>query len=499
MTSEVLAQTAKSTHRYDRFELQPIGTALRHGSSQRTLKDLDPFTGDTLVEIPMATAQDLDEAYSSAEAAATSWANASPSARASVMRKAGEILEQRKEEVISWLIHESGSTLIKATFEWQNAQEHLFEAATLPSRAHGQILTTDVPNKESRAYRQPLGVVGVISPWNFPLVLTVRSVAPALAVGNAVVVKPASDTPVTGGLLLARVLEEAGLPKGVLSVVIGAGSEIGDYFVEHKVPKLISFTGSTEIGQRIGALATGGRYLKRVALELGGNAPFVVLDDADIDLAVKAAVVGKFLHQGQICMAINRIIVDEPLYDSFCERFIDAVRRLPYGDPSKAETAVGPVINRKQLETLVSQIATAKTEGAKLVLSGDPQGLVLPPHVFTGVTPEMSLAQEESFGPLAPIIQAHGEEDALAIANDTQYGLSAAVFTSDLERGNRFAQKIDAGMTHVNDIPVQIDVNAPFGGEKNSGLGRFGGEWAIEEFTRMHWITIQHQPRQYPF
>lgn len=484
---------------YDNFDLQPIAGKWRRGSSQKLLTDIDPFTGKTLVEIPMATVGDLDAAYSGVEAATKSWANALPSQRASVLRKAAQIFELRKDEIVSWLVRESGSTFIKASFEWQSALAVLYEAATLPSRMSGLILATDIPDKESRVYRQALGVIGVISPWNFPLHLTVRSVAPALAVGNTVVVKPASETPVTGGLLLAKVLYEAGLPEEVLSVVVGAGSEIGDYFVEHRVPKLISFTGSTEVGRRIGQLAAGGEHLKRVALELGGNSPFVVLDDADVDLAVKAAVVGKFLHQGQICMAVNRIIVDTSVYDRFAEQFIDAVRRLRTGDPSKAETVIGPIINRHQLNSLITKIAHAKEEGATQVLAGEPQGLVLPPQVFVDVTPEMSIAQEESFGPLAPIIRARNEEDALAIANNTQYGLSAAVFTSNIERGNRFAQQIVAGMTHVNDIPVQDQANAPFGGELNSGLGRFGGRWALEEFTRVHWISIQHHPRIYPF
>ena len=236
-----------------------------------------------------------------------------------------------------------------------------------------------------------------------PLHLTARSLAPALALGNAVVVKPASDTPITGGLLLARIFEEAGLPAGVLSVVVGSGAEIGDAFVEHPVPALISFTGSTQVGRNIGRIASGGEHLKHVALELGGNSPFVVLADADVEQAVNAAVVGKFLHQGQICMAINRIIVEQPLLEDFTRRFVERVKALPYGDPSKPGTVVGPVINARQLAGLKEKIATAKAEGATLLLGGEPQGNVMPPHVFGNVTADMEIAREEIFGPLVGI------------------------------------------------------------------------------------------------
>ncbi|VVO66480.1 4-hydroxybenzaldehyde dehydrogenase (NADP(+)) [Pseudomonas fluorescens] len=339
----------------------------------------------------------------------------------------------------------------------------------------------------------------VISPWNFPLHLTQRSVAPALALGNAVVIKPASDTPVTGGLLIAKIFEEAGLPKGVLSVLVGAGADIGDAFVEHPVPGLISFTGSTPVGRNIGRLALGGAHLKHVALELGGNSPFIVLEDADLDRAVAAAVMGKFLHQGQICMAVNRIIVHERLYDDFVQKFSARAAALPAGDPNKFETVIGPIINAKQLVSLEGKIARAIEEGARLVVGGDRVGQVLPPHVFAEVTAEMEIAKDEIFGPLVGILRAKDDDHALALANDSEFGLSSAVFTKDVEKGLRFARSLKAGMTHINDIPVNDDANAPFGAEKNSGLGRFNGEWAIDEFTTDHWITVQSSPREYPF
>lgn len=357
-------------------------------------------------------------------------------------------------------------------------------------------MPSDVPGKESRVYREPAGVVAVISPWNFPMQLSNRSVAPAIAVGNAVVLKPAGDTPVAGGLLLAKILEEAGLPPGVFSVVIGRGSQIGDAIVTHPVARVVSFTGSTPVGEGTARRAA----LQRLALELGGNGPLVVLDDADVDLAVDGAVFGSFFHQGQICMIANRVIVDSAAYDDFVERFVRRVGALPVGDPADPGTAIGPVINRRQLETIQDKLARAREAGARQVLGGDPAGpagLLLPPHVVLGSN-DVATAREEVFGPVITVLRADGEEDALAVANDTEYGLSSAVFTRDAERGLRFARRLEAGMTHVNDSPVNDDSNTAFGGEKFSGVGRFGGHWALEEFTTDHWVSTQHEPVPYP-
>jgi aldehyde dehydrogenase (NAD+) len=282
-------------------------------------------------------------------------------------------------------------------------------------------------------------------------------------------------------------------------VVIGPGSAIGDDFVAHSIPSLISFTGSTPVGKNIGKIATGGRHLKKVALELGGNCPFVVLDDADIEQAVKAAVFGKFLHQGQICMAINRIIVDQRVYDRFVEGFVAHVSKLTVGDPSAMETAIGPIINKSQLEGLQQTIAKAKEQGAKVLLEGEIHGQMVSPHVFGDVTPDMQLSSDEIFGPVVGIQKARDEQHALELANGTEFGLSSAVFSGDLYRGLEFARKIRAGMTHVNDMPVNDEAHMPFGGEKNSGLGRFNGDWAIEEFSTVQWVSVQTTPRQYPF
>lgn len=484
---------------YQEMQLLPIAGEWRKGSSGSLLKVTDPFTGETLLEIVQADRDDLDQAYIAAEQAQAAWASMGPGQRSAILLRAVQIFDERREEIVDWIIRESGSTRIKAQIEWGAARGITQESASFPARVHGRILPSNVPGKENRVYREPLGVIGVISPWNFPLHLTQRSVAPALALGNAVVIKPASDTPVTGGLLTARIFEEAGVPKGVISVLVGSGAQIGDAFVEHHIPKFISFTGSTPVGLNIGRIASGGKHLKHVALELGGNSPFVVLADADLDQAVAAAVMGKFLHQGQICMAINRIIVEDALYDRFVELYAAKVRTLKVGNPKDADTVIGPIINRKQLEGLLIKVSRAKEEGARAVVEGEAKGNLLPPHVFADVTADMEIAREEIFGPLVGIQRARDEAHALMLANDSEYGLSSAVFTKDLERGARFARQIKAGMTHVNDIPVNDEAHAPFGGEKNSGLGRFNGEWAIEEFTTDHWISVQMTPRTYPF
>ncbi|RBP67816.1 aldehyde dehydrogenase (NAD+) [Brevibacterium sanguinis] len=469
------------------------------GTSERTLVDRNPFDDTELARIRQASAQDVDLAFETAQAAQTAWAALPPAERSAVLNRAADIIEAHRGEIVELLKTESGSSELKANVEIDITIGATREAATFPTRVHGRIAPSNSPGKENRVYREPVGVVGVISPWNFPLTLSQRSVAPALALGNAVVLKPASDTPISGGLLLARVFEEAGLPAGVLNVVPGSGSEIGDHFVEHPIPSLISFTGSTPVGQRLGEIAIGGKHMKRVSLELGGNAPFVVLADADLDQAVPAAVMAKFLHQGQICMAANRIIVAAEIYDEFVRRFTEHVKTVRFGSTDLGETIVGPIINDEQVRSLTEKIDQALAEGARHVVAGPIEGRVVAPQVFADVTSEMELFREEIFGPIVGIVRAADEAEALALANDTVFGLSSSVFTRDIERGVRFARGIKAGMTHINDITVSDEAHVMFGGEKNSGLGRFNGDWAIEEFTTDHWISVRSQPQAFPF
>ncbi|GAB1539707.1 aldehyde dehydrogenase family protein [Scytonema sp. NUACC21] len=484
---------------YTGFDRLFIGGHWVTGRSEHKLRPIDPYRQTAIAEIPAADMRDIETAYQEAQRAQVAWAGALPSERATVMRRGVEIMEARREEIILWLIREAGSPRAKAIVEWKAARDLMEQVVSAPYRAEGRLLPSDIPGKESRVYRRPVGVVGVVSPWDFALHLANRSVAPALALGNAVVLKPPSNTPISGGLLLAKIYEEAGLPPGVLSVVAGPAREIGDAFVSHPIPRVITFTGSTKAGRHIGELAMSSPMMKRVSLELGGNSPLVVLDDADLDLAVNAAVFGKFLNQGQICMGTNRLIVDERVHDEFVDRFVDRVRHLKIGDPNDPDTIIGPIINEAQLKSLLKHIQEARQEGARQLLGGEPDGLMLPPHVFVDVNNQMSVAREELFGPVAPIIKVRNEAEALQVANDTEYGLSSAVFSRDEGRGLRFAMQMQVGMTHINDQTVNDLPNAPFGGEKNSGVGRFGGDWIIQEFTTDHWITVQHNPRTYLF
>ncbi len=485
--------------RYSGFTGQYIAGQWRSGNVAHPIVDKNPYDGTTLTEIAAASIDDLDSAYRAAETAQHEWAKTLPAERAAIFHRAAQIMDVRHTEIVDWLVSESGSTRTKAEIEWGSVRAGTLAAALLPTRASGKIIPVDIPNKESRVYKKPLGVIGVISPWNWPMILSNRSIAPALALGNAVVVKPSDETPVTGGLLLAKIYEEAGLPPGLLNVVIGHVADIGDAFTLHSVPKLISFTGSTKVGRRIGELAMIGPSMKRVALELGGNAPCVVLDDADIEKAAHGAVVGRFFHQGQICMSSNRVIVDASIYDRFLEAFIEKTKSLKVGDPNEYATNIGPLINARQVQQAAARIEEARALGIKEVLKGTIDGQLVSPHVFANVKNDSPLAQSELFSPIAPIIKAKDEEDALRMANATEYGLSSSVYTEDEARGVRFAQRLDVGMCHVNDISVNEDSNVMFGGEKNSGIGRFNSDWGLAEFTVDQWISIQKGPRPYPF
>lgn len=488
---------AERPARFEGFEKLSIAGEWRKGRSQKAIQDIDPYRGDTLLSIQGASVDDIDEAYRKAAEAQVEWASAPPQDRRDVLLKFADLLVARKDEIIDWLIREAGSTRAKAEIEWHLVHEGSLEASTYPFRIKGQIIPTSIPGKEGQIHLQPVGVVGVISPWDFSFQLTNRSVTPALAAGNAVVLKPASTTPVTGGLLFAKLYEEAGLPPGVLSIVAGSSSEIGDAFVSHPIPRVITFTGSTDVGRHIGELA--GRHLKKAALELGGNGPFVVLADADLDRAIDAAVFGKYLNAGQICMAINRIIVDQKIHDEFLERFTKRVKSLTWGDPMDPKTDFGPIIDKKQFDSIKKLVKETIDAGARVVFDGPSQGLVMHPVILADVSNDMPAAQNEIFGPVALIIKVNGEEEALRVANDTQAGLSGSVCSRDLGKAMAFAKRMQVGMSHINDIPINDEANSPFGGEKASGFGRFGGEWALREFTTEHWITIQEKPRAYVF
>ncbi|WP_281976180.1 aldehyde dehydrogenase family protein [Halobacillus litoralis] len=479
------------------FTKQYINGQWKSGSSEKYVDNVNPYTQQTIVSIPSANEDDLNEAYGAAEEVQKFWMEIPPAQKQDYFDQLLKVVNERKEEIIDWLVKEAGSTLIKAEVEFQAAAGIIREASSFPTRMTGQILPSNTPGKENRVYRSPKGVIGVIGPWNFPFHLAMRSIAPAIATGNTVVVKPASETPVTSGLLIADLFEEAGFPQGVLNVIVGRGSEIGDAFVTHPAAKLISFTGSTEVGSHIGELA--GKYIKDTALELGGNNAMIVLDDADIDKAVDAAAFGKYLHQGQICMSLNRIIVDESVHEDFIERFKEKVESLKVGDPSERDTVIGPLINSGAVERIQADLNASIEEGAEVLTGGKADGSVFQPTVLTGVTNDMPVAEKEMFGPVSSIIKVSSEEEAIKVANGTPYGLSGSVFTRNVHRGVEVAKLVETGMIHINDQSVNDEAHVAFGGEKESGTGRFGGEWALDKFTTVKWIGVMNGYREFPF
>ncbi|ARI78896.1 aldehyde dehydrogenase family protein [Halobacillus mangrovi] len=479
------------------FTKQYINGEWISGSSDKNVENVNPYTQQTIATIPSANEEDLKEAYKAAEEAQKEWMQLTPGKIQAYFTALLDIVHERKDEIIDWLVKEAGSTLVKAEVEYQAAVGIIRESASFPTRMSGQILPSNTPGKENRVYRSPKGVIGVIGPWNFPFHLAMRSIAPAIATGNTVVVKPASDAPVTSGLLIADLFEEAGFPKGVINVVVGRGSEIGDAFVTHPIPKLISFTGSTEVGSHIGELA--GKHIKETALELGGNNAMIVLDDANIEKAVEAAAFGKFLHQGQICMSLNRIIVHEAVYDEFVQAFKEKVESLKAGDPSEQDTVIGPLINSEAVERIQEDLRKTLEQGAKILTGGEAEGNVFQPTVLIDVTNAMPMAHNEVFGPVASVIKVSNEEEAVKTANGSHYGLSGAVFTENVHRGVEIAKRVDTGMIHINDQSVNDEAHVAFGGEKESGIGRFGGEWALDKFTTVKWIGVMNGYREFPF
>ncbi|AOH57068.1 aldehyde dehydrogenase [Peribacillus muralis] len=468
------------------------------GLTGRTYDILNPFNGSLLSTVSLASSQQVQESFEHAKAAQKEWAKTTPEQRNEILRKAVSYFQENREDIMDVIVRETGGSLIKANAELGLTIEILKEAMTY---AHEVNRVHEVPSavegKVNRIHRRPLGVISSISPFNFPMNLSVRTIAPAIALGNSVVHKPDVQVSYSGGIIIAAAFEYAGLPKGVLNMIITDLEEIGDDMLTNPIPRLISFTGSTPVGRHIGEVA--GKNLKRVALELGGNNPFIVLSDANVDRAADAAIFGKYLHQGQICMSINRIIVHKDLYEDFIGKFVERAKALPYGNPLDPKTVIGPLVNESQIEKAQRYIEEAKQSGAVLALEGKREGNVLTPYIFRDVKNTDKIAQTELFSPVVSIIKAESDEEAIEIANDTEYGLSSAIFTDDLERGERLGLEIDSGMTHINDQTVNDGPNVAFGGNKMSGMGRFGNPWVVEEFTVTKWISKQTVARQYPF
>ncbi|MGW1614298.1 aldehyde dehydrogenase family protein [Streptomyces sp. NPDC002285] len=476
---------------------QYIDGEWRPGTGSWDIIDFNPYDGEKLASITIATVDEVDDAYQAAARAQKQWGATNPYARRAVFEKALRLMEDREQEITEVIIAELGGTRLKAAFELHLAKEFLREAVHLSLRPEGKIIPSPIDGKENRVYRVPVGVVGVISPFNFPFLLSIKSVAPALALGNGVVLKPHQNTPICGGSLVAKIFEDAGLPAGLLNVVITDIAEIGDAFLEHPIPKVISFTGSDKVGRHVATVCAS--LFKRSVLELGGNSALVVLDDADIDYAVDAAVFSRYVHQGQVCMAANRVLVDRSVADRFTEKFVAKVKTLKTGDPRDPETVIGPVINSSQAEAIPATVAQAIAEGATALVHGTTTDNLVEPSVLTGLPADSPLLKQEVFGPVAFLVPFDGEEEAVRLVNDTPYGLSGAVHTGNIERGVAFAKQIDTGMFHVNDGTVHDEPIVPFGGEKHSGLGRLNGETMLDAFTTTKWISVQHGRSGFPF
>ncbi len=458
---------------------------------------IEPATGDELGRTGRAGAEDVTAGAASATRAQLEWAALPHTERAAVLRRAGDLFTQHADELSGWNVREVGAVPGMAGFALHVASEECYAASGLPAASLGEILPSEQP-RLSMARRVPAGVVAVISPFNVPLILSIRSVAPALALGNSVLLKPDPRTVVTGGVNIVRVFEEAGLPAGVLQLLPGS-AEVGQALIADPNVRVISFTGSTQAGRAVGEAA--GRHLKRAHLELGGNSAMLVLDDADVEQAVNLAAWGSFFHQGQICMTTGRHLVHDRIYDDFVEALAEKANHLPVGNPATEEVALGPVIDEGQRDK-IHQLVTASTDGgAKAAAGGEYDGLFYRPTVLAEVTADHPAFTDEIFGPVAPVTRVSSEDEAVELAKRSEYGLALGIVTRDVMRGLALAERIPTGIVHINDQTVNDEANAPFGGIAASGTGsRFGGAAAnIEAFTETRWITARAEPPSYPF
>ncbi|MAM39072.1 MAG: benzaldehyde dehydrogenase [Sphingobium sp.] len=456
---------------------------------------IEPATGNTLGRAGQADAALVRVAAASARKAQAAWAAGSPDSRAAVFPKAAAIGRAHWDEIVTWIMRESGSVRAKAEFELTLSIKAIELAGGMPQAAQGLVLPSEA-GRLSLARRRPHGVVGIIAPFNFPLYLAMRAVAPALAVGNAVVLKPDPRTAVCGGYVIARLFELAGLPAGVLAVLPGGGDAGAALCADPNIA-MIQFTGSTGAGRKVGEAAS--RNLKKVSLELGGKNSLIILEDADLDLAVRNAAWGAWLHQGEICMTAGRILVQAKILDAFAGKLAEKAEALPVGDPMSGTVAIGPIINKPQLDHALDVVADSVAAGATLLAGGDATGLCMAPTVLGGVTKTMPAYTEEIFGPVAVLVPFETDDEAVSLANDTEYGLSAAVISRDVGRAMALGERLHAGLLHINDQTVNDDVVNPFGGVGASGNGTaIGGPANWEEFTHWQWVTIKNAPPTYP-
>jgi acyl-CoA reductase-like NAD-dependent aldehyde dehydrogenase len=475
--------------------VDPATEAHRDGA---TFQRLNPVTGEVATTAPAATIAEANAVVDAAAAAFPAWSAMGPNARRALLNNAAAALEGKADQFVAAMMGEIGATEGWARFNLMLSVGMVREAAALTTQIGGEVIPSDKPGCIAMALREPVGVMLGIAPWNAPIILGVRAIATPLACGNTVVLKASEQCPRTHSLII-EAFAEAGLPAGAVGIVTNAPADAGAIvgaLIDHPEIKRINFTGSTAVGKIIAKRAA--ENLKPVLLELGGKAPFLVLEDADLDEAVKAAAFGAFMNQGQICMSTERIIVVDAVADAFVEKFAAKVGSMAVGDPREGKTPLGAVVDAKTVTHVRALIDDAVAAGAVQVNGGDANGVLMPAHVVDKVTPAMKLFRDESFGPVVGIIRAKDEAEAITLANDTEYGLSSAVFTRDTARGLRVARQIKSGICHINGPTVHDEAQMPFGGTKSSGYGRFGGKAGIDAFTELRWITIETQPGHYP-
>ena len=476
------------------FIIDGAAVASEHGA---TFERRDPVTKAIASTAAAASLADVEKVVASAAKAFAAWSETGPNTRRALLMKAADLMENRTGDFVKLMLEETGATAPWAGFNVHLAAGILREAAALTTQITGEIIPSDKPGILSMAIRQPVGVVLGMAPWNTPVILGTRAIAAALACGNTVVLRSSEVCPGTHHLI-SQVMNEAGFPPGVVNVISNAVEDapgIVAALIAHPAIKRINFTDSTKVGKIIAKLAA--EHLKPVLLELGGKAPFLVLDDADLDQAVDAAAFGAFMNQGQICMSTERFIVDETVADAFVAKLAAKASKLPAGDP-RGQVVLGSLIDLQAAEKMDALITDAVSKGAAIVSGGGRQGTIVEATLLDHVTPEMRIYGEESFGPVKPIIRVKGVDEAVRVANDTEYGLSAAIFGKDVQRALAVSKRIESGICHINGPTVADEAQMPFGGMKGSGYGRFGGKAVINEFTDLRWITIEG-PQHYPF
>lgn len=467
-------------------------------ASGRTYDRLDPFTQKLASRAAAAGLEDVEAAAQAAAAAFPEWSKTGPLQRRTLLLKAADILASKVEEFTTLMIEETGATGPWAGFNVMLAANVLREAAAMTTQITGEVISSDKPGTLAMGIRQAAGVCLAIAPWNAPVILATRAIAMPIACGNTVILKASEQCPGTHRLI-GTALVEAGLPAGVINVITNAPEDAADIvaaLIAHPAVRRVNFTGSTKVGKIIAKLC--GEHIKPALLELGGKAPLVVLDDADIDGAVNAAIFGAFMHQGQICMSTERIIVQDAIADAFVAKLAARASQLPAGDP-RGHVVLGSLISSEAADRMESLIADATAKGAKLVAGGKRTGTVVEATLLDHVTPDMRVYSDESFGPVKPIIRVADDEEALRVANDTEYGLSSAIFSKDIQRAMAMSARIESGICHINGPTLHDEAQMPFGGVKQSGYGRFGGKAAIAEFTELRWITVEDAGQHYPF